>query len=190
MSIVNNPSTLPEIKAAFERVHAEVAGYFGNIPVGRFFEHPPEVWSAGENLQHLTKSVKPVAQAMRLPKLVPQMLFGEARAESRGFTELVETYKGALGAGGVSPTSFVPELGAVEDEAFAKADLLAKWNRMTERLMDALATWSEEDLDRYQLPHPLIGKLTVRELLFFTLYHDLHHVNDVRRLLGQPEVEI
>lgn len=31
--------------------------------------------------------------------------------------------------------------------------------------------------------------MTVREILFFTLYHNMHHVNDVQRLLGQPEAE-
>jgi hypothetical protein len=37
-------------------------------------------------------------------------------------------------------------------------------------------TWSEDDLDNHRLPHPLLGKLTVREMLFFTLYHIQHHM--------------
>ena len=31
------------------------------------------------------------------------------------------------------------------------------------------------DLDAVLLPHPLLGKLTVREMLFFTVYHVQHH---------------
>lgn len=53
----------------------------------------------------------------------------------------------------------------------------------------ALGKWSDKALDSYLLPHPLLGKMTVREILFFTLYHNLHHVNDVQRLLNQPETE-
>ena len=34
-------------------------------------------------------------------------------------------------------------------------------------------------LDRYRLPHPLIGKLTLRELLLWTLYHNAHHVQRI-----------
>ena len=33
----------------------------------------------------------------------------------------------------------------------------------------------EEDLDNYILPHPLIGKTTIREMLYFTIYHVQHH---------------
>ena len=49
---------------------------------------------------------------------------------------------------------------------------------------------SQADLDRYRLPHPLLGKLTVREMLFFTVYHNYHHVRSVADRLaagqGQP----
>jgi hypothetical protein len=31
----------------------------------------------------------------------------------------------------------------------------------------------------YRLPHPLLGKLTVREMLFFTVYHNAHHLDQV-----------
>jgi hypothetical protein len=45
--------------------------------------------------------------------------------------------------------------------------------------------WREADLDRYLLPHPLLGKLTLREMLHFTLYHNYHHVQSVAtRLRG------
>jgi len=34
---------------------------------------------------------------------------------------------------------------------------------------------SEAALDKYILPHPLLGKLTLREMLYFTAYHVAHH---------------
>src|SRR5579859_3509649 len=48
-----------------------------------------------------------------------------------------------------------------------------------EELGRRVATWSEIDLDRYRLPHPLLGKLTVREMLFFTVQHLAHHASKV-----------
>lgn len=36
-------------------------------------------------------------------------------------------------------------------------------------------SWTEQDLDTVLLPHPLLGKLTVREMLYFTIYHAQHH---------------
>jgi hypothetical protein len=38
--------------------------------------------------------------------------------------------------------------------------------------------WSEAELDRYTLPHPLLGDLTMREMLCFTLYHNQRHISD------------
>jgi hypothetical protein len=61
--------------------------------------------------------------------------------------------------------------------------LLARWERVNARLREALEGWSERDLDRILLPHPLLGKLTTREMLFFTLYHDRHHVEAAKRRL-------
>ena len=39
---------------------------------------------------------------------------------------------------------------------------------------------SEEDLDYYLLPHPILGKLTLREMLYFTIYHVKHHEKQIR----------
>ena len=36
--------------------------------------------------------------------------------------------------------------------------------------------WPEPSLDRYQLLHPLLGRLTVREMLEFSVYHHAHHL--------------
>jgi hypothetical protein len=35
--------------------------------------------------------------------------------------------------------------------------------------------FSEAQLDEYVLPHPILGKLTIREMLYFTIYHATHH---------------
>jgi hypothetical protein len=43
--------------------------------------------------------------------------------------------------------------------------------------------WPEAKLDAIQLPHPLLGNLTVREMLFFTLFHQSHHMDVIRRRL-------
>ena len=35
--------------------------------------------------------------------------------------------------------------------------------------------WKEKDLDIYLLPHPLLGKMTIREIVLWTAYHTEHH---------------
>ena len=53
--------------------------------------------------------------------------------------------------------------------------------RAGDSLVTAVGKWRERDLDKYRLPHPVLGKISVREMLFFTHYHDLHHLEIVRR---------
>jgi hypothetical protein len=52
-------------------------------------------------------------------------------------------------------------------------------------LREAMLPWPEESLDQLQLPHPLLGKIIIREMLFFTLYHHGHHVEVVKRHLAE-----
>jgi len=46
-----------------------------------------------------------------------------------------------------------------------------------------MGDWSELQMDRIRLPHPVLGKLSVREMLFFTLYHNQHHLDAAKRRL-------
>lgn len=190
MAFVGAPASLAEIQSALGRVNQQVHVFFAGVSSERFFEHPPKVWSAGENLVHLTKSIRPVALALRVPRQLSGVIWGSPGA-SRSYAELVALYKAALAAGGQAPAQFVPELEEpTGDREAAKDAVMAGWERSAAKLEGALRNWKDEDLDKANLPHPLLGKLTVRELMFFTLYHNLHHVNDARRLLGEPQLEI
>jgi len=57
--------------------------------------------------------------------------------------------------------------------------VLQRWQKVAAGLDAVLERWDDKRLDRYQLPHPVLGKLTVREMLFFTLYHNKHHASRV-----------
>ncbi|MBK7609450.1 MAG: hypothetical protein IPI18_20745 [Saprospiraceae bacterium] len=44
--------------------------------------------------------------------------------------------------------------------------------------------FSEAEIDRYLIPHPLVGKITMREMFYFTVFHAGHHQNNLIRDLG------
>jgi hypothetical protein len=87
----------------------------------------------------------------------------------------VALYQAALDAGGgagrFAPSSVAPDLA----QSDWRRRILAQWRSVGADLVAGLGRWSEPALDRHLLPHPLLGKLTVREMLFFTLYHNVHH---------------
>jgi len=48
------------------------------------------------------------------------------------------------------------------------------------KLIKQINNWSEEKLDKCLIPHPLLGKLILREMLFFTNWHTQHHLNTLK----------
>lgn len=184
-----NPHALPEIVAEITRTNQLIFEYFSSIEEEAFFAHPAHVWSPAENLAHLSKSVRAATLGLKVPQAVSGLIWGAA--ESRSFAELVSEYRQALAEGGESPPEFVAEIPEpIADKAATRQAVLQRWQQSAAKLAAAAASWDDEDLDKARVPHPLLGKLTIRELLFFTLYHNLHHMNDARRLLGEADVEV
>lgn len=179
-----NPRSRDEILEAIAAVEAEVAAFFGGLSDGEFLLRVGDAWNPAEHLAHLCTTVNAVARGLAAPKWLLRLRFGRAAAPSRGFAEVREAYRAALAAGGRAPAPFEPprEDGRATER---RAALLGRWSRANGRVRGALARWSERELDRLVLPHPLLGKLTVREMLLFVLYHDLHHVEGAGRRLPQ-----
>lgn len=189
MTQLGSPFTQQEIAATFILEWTAVHTFFAEIDVEQFFSAPEAVWSPAENLVHLIKSCSPVILALNIPKTILRIRFGWANQPSQTLAQVRHTYlNDALANGGKAGGPFVPAV--TEDFSDVhKANILAKWQEKGASLQMALSKWTDQALDNYLLPHPLLGKLTVREILFFTLYHNMHHVNDVQRLLNQPVSE-
>lgn len=139
---------------------------------------PGEKWSMAEQAEHLCKSVSPVNLAMALPKIT-FYVFGRV-SFSRPYDEIVTIYRSKLDSGARASSAFVPPAG----KQWAKSDLLARFDQAHETYVKRLNAWTEEDLDTYRLPHPIIGALTMREMAFFTRYHLGHHYRSMRQLAG------
>ena len=178
---VEAPRTRDEILAALERLHGESAAYWNAFDTDAFFRPFGTAWSPADNVRHLTKSIRAVTQGLRLPRLALGLMFGRAGRASRDYDQVVERYHGVLAAGGKAGR-FAPSQRQHESDADAwRAEVMLHHDLAAEGLAAAARGWSEAALDRYRLPHPLLGKLTVREMLHFTLYHNLHHVLGVER---------
>lgn len=142
----------------------------------KFIEKQGEKWSISENLQHLITSNKAVDNGLTAPKAVLDA-FGKPEAPSRTLTNIIEIYKEALKAGGKAPAKYAPKADKIE-----KLVLLEKWEILAEKMIKDIKEWSEEDLDIYVMPHPLLGNLTVREMLMFTIYHIYHHLETIKNI--------
>ncbi len=142
-----------------------------------FIQNPSGKWSAGQHLDHLIKSGKPILMVLKLPHFLLRLFFGRPNRTGRSYEELVKKYRSKLDAGGKAPGRFIPPV-----VSFPEKDRKIDFFRsLKEKLKKEVAKLSEEQLDNYLLPHPLLGKLTLREMLFFTIYHNQHHLQNHQR---------
>lgn len=144
----------------------------------KFTDAPEGKWSPAQQLDHLCRSTAPLVKGLRLPIWLLKIVFGKANRPSRSYTELIEKYQGKLQQGGKASGQFVPKFVDLSE----KAVLMRSLNRNAEALARAARRASDADLDTLVIPHPLLGKLTYREMLYFTVYHVEHHHKAVASL--------
>ncbi|HKY54720.1 MAG TPA: DinB family protein, partial [Anaerolineales bacterium] len=125
----------------------------------------------------LIKSHKPISKALKLPKFTLQAVFGKPEKPSMTYEELCQIYRDAIAKGGQAFGRYLPDQQTPADTEKAKSDLLNQFSKASAELVSVAEKWNESELDEYLLPHPLIGKLTIREMLFFTIYHNLRHAS-------------
>lgn len=171
--------TKEEIISELSNRHETFIQYIQSLNEKDFTFSNDGKWTAGQQLDHIFRSVSPLVQAFMLPKFVPGLLFGKANRPSKSYDELVSKYKDKLSNGGVATGQFVPPAITYDK----KEKLCKQVNSKVEKLCKQVNSFSEKQLDDYILPHPLLGKLTVREMLYFTMHHVDQHLEITKRNL-------
>jgi len=162
-------------------VHSEFSSFCSNISNEQFFRQPVEKWSIAQNVTHLVTSANMTRLVYRLPKFVVRIYTGKPNRPSRTYDELVAKYKLKLSTGGRASGRFVAKPVAANQ---GKEKVLGSFDRSMDRLITTIQKkWDDPQLDQWLAPHPLLGKITLRELGFFTIYHSLHHLQIIHERL-------
>jgi hypothetical protein len=160
-----------EINAALQSGHHQFANYTNGLSKADLLFSKEDKWTAAQQVDHILKSIKPLAQGLLLPKFVVKLVWGKANRNSKTYDELIHKYLEKLKLGGKATKPFVPS----EIDAATVPELNQKINQAINRLIKNLGKYTEEELDIVILPHPLLGKVTLREMMYFTIYHVQHH---------------
>lgn len=182
MTTASVATALRESISAEER---DVAEFFRSLSPDEFVLRVGDAWTPAEHLQHLNIAVSAVARGLSISPWILGLRFGRARRPSRSFAEVRDDYRDRLARGGRARGRFVPprEDLSPEHTTARQAELLARWQRVNSRLTASLERWSDRNLDRIRLPHPILGKITAREMVFFTIYHGHHHLAAAKKRL-------
>ena len=181
---VQEPFSGVEIARELRALHDRSRELWSGFSTTEFFFPLGDAWSPADNVRHLLKSNRPVLRALRTPKILLLFRFGAGLRASRSYSEIRERYLARLAAG-VTAGRFAPRpLGSSDQTEEHRGSLMAALDQVSKDIEGAVSDWGEWPLDRLRLPHPALGRLTVREMLFFTLYHNLHHAQNVVRRAG------
>lgn len=169
--------TRSEILQEIRLLADEYNSLLASISNEAFRDKIPGKWSIAENIEHLINTNTITALAFTMPKSALGFAFGKHSGSSRGAKEIVRAYQKKISAGAGAPALYVPKIPFI-----SKSILTNGFNKSVEILEQVTGVWQDEDLDKYLFPHPILGKITGREMLSFTAYHLYHHLNTIKAL--------
>lgn len=175
---MNDRFSLEKIISKSEQAFKQFSETCEQIPPETFFKQPESKWSIAQHVQHLIISTRTSTAAFALPKFIVRLVGGRARRASLDYDALVKVYLSKLAQGGKASGRYIPKK---INTNIPKEKLLHNWEQATATYLHALkANLKKDQLDLYQVPHPLIGKITLRELAYFNIYHTLHHLQAIK----------
>jgi Protein of unknown function (DUF1569) len=133
-------------------------------------------WSPGQIIDHIHRSVSPLSSGMSLPKWLIKAIFKKANRPSISYEEVVEKYLEVLKEGGKASGRYIPKTFV---KSSTQIPLGKKLRKKVAILAKSLNKYSEQELDMVAIPHPLMGLLTIREMMYFTIYHVQHHEKQI-----------
>jgi hypothetical protein len=177
---MNGILTIHEIQQQLLSAANEFNRYCTTLTHEQFFYQSAGKWSAAQQVRHLTIAADNTKLAFALPKFIVRWYAGKPNRPSRSYDELVAKYKLKLLQGGKASGRFIPRpLSA----SYGKQKMLYQFKASMDKLMHAIQSkWKEPQLDQYIAPHPLLGKITLRELGYFTIHHTYHHLESIQKM--------
>ena len=164
------------------QVAGQLTGFCGSLSEVDFFYQPDGKWSPAQQVRHLTIATKTSLLAFTLPKFIVRTVGGKPNRASRTYEELVAKYRLKLQQGGRASKRYIPK--PISSE-IGKPPLLNAFYSSMKKMSTAIHNkWKGDQPDQYVVPHPLLGKITLRELGYFNIYHTLHHLESIRKIVA------
>jgi hypothetical protein len=174
--------TIGQIKEELEKARSAFYNYCLALSDEKFFYQPEGKWSPAQQVKHLIIAADNTRLAFALPKFIVRLYAGKPNRASRSYDELVAKYKLKLEQGGKASSRFIPKPIL---SGYGKQKMIDQFNNSMNKLVQAInSKWKENQLDQYIAPHPLLGKITLRELGYFTIHHTYHHMESIQKMSG------
>ena len=173
-----NKQTL--IEALSKNYHSFI-NYINSLTIEECSFSYQQKWTAGQQLEHIVLCIKPLVQVFSMDKPAIVQTFGVADRPGITYDALLTNYKEKFKEGGKAPERFVPEPVSPDQRELLSETL----KKLTNELCSKIDSFTEQELDSLCIPHPLLGKLTLREMLYNAIYHVEHHHKQAQQNLRE-----
>jgi hypothetical protein len=161
---------LDTLKAELLQNHREFSNYVDSISHDYFEASLEAKWSVGQELDHILKSTFPIAKVLQSKEYLKDK-FGEIDRSSMPYDEVINQYNLQLQKGAVATDRFIPDPVSWDQ----KRELISNLKGVVATIVQQMDNYSADELTSLAIPHPLLGKLSVLEMLYFTNHHVQHH---------------
>ncbi|WBX72291.1 DinB family protein [Tenacibaculum retecalamus] len=162
-----------EIVTLLEEKHQELFNWIHQQSENSFEKGSEGKWTTGQHIVHLVDSIKQVNKALSYPKFLLKYKFGSANREVRSYEEVAKRYQEKLSKNQERAKKFNIEVKTPSKANFNQ--LLVTLQVQNKKLQHKTKRWKDKDLNSLILPHPLMGKMPIREIIMWTGYHTEHH---------------
>lgn len=162
-----------EIIDLLEKKHQDVFLWIENQPEENWNKQPEGKWSLGQHILHLVESLELLNKGLSYPKFILKYKFGKSNRPTRSYDEVAKRYQEKLSANQERAKEFNSNL--KNPSLKEKQDIIERLKNQNQKLQQKTNKWNNSSLDVLLLPHPLMGKMTIREIMMWTAYHTEHH---------------
>ncbi len=156
-----------------ETEHQRLLNWLENHPDEKWTQGPEGKWTTGQHILHLVTSIKMLNKALKMPKFLLKSKFGTSNRPSRSYDEVTKRYQERLIENKEGARTFNQDLKtpSLDD----KKHLMSSLQILNKKLQYKTNKLKDKHLDTLLLPHPLMGRMTLREIIMWTAHHTEHH---------------
>lgn len=144
----------------------------------KWTQGPEDKWTTGQQALHLLQSIKPLNDILSMPRFFFKYIFGTTNRDLSDYETIVNRYLERLEEFKVNPAKPSKKLKVpkIQDKRY----LLTRLQVESKKLQYKTRRISDKNLDTLVLPHPIMGKMPIREILMWTAYHVEHHTKQLQ----------
>lgn len=166
-----------------EEKHQVLFDWLKSQPDDNWEKGPDGKWTVGQQILHLVNSIQLLNNALSYPRFFLKYKFGTCNRDPRDYATVAKKYQQKLVENEDRARTFNQNLKKPLQKD--RERLLTRLQIQNKKLQYKLRNISDINLDTLVIPHPLMGKMTIREIIMWTAHHTEHHTETLSMTYGE-----